>query len=142
MIGRERAKVTELFGDGGLFHLGVEKGRGEKDGGYKKRAMDEGHKASQGCCIEAIPASTGLYLRLAGWWRLSSRFGGRKLKPRGDRGDDLLVNLVGGQVAFDADDATGFAGGDFHVLFPDAAVKAFLLQLEAVFVLAGFGLSA
>ena len=46
------------------------------------------------------------------------------------------------EVAFDEDDAVGFAGGDFAVLFPDAAVEGVLLLLEAVFVVAGLGFVA
>ena len=56
--------------------------------------------------------------------------------------DNLLVNLVDGEVAADADDTIGLARGDFTVLFPDAAVEGVGFLLEAVFVGAGFGLDA
>ena len=56
----------------------------------------------------------------------------------GDGLDDLLVDFVDGEVALDEDDAVGLAGGDFAVLFPDAAEEGVLLRLEAVFVAAGF----
>ena len=60
----------------------------------------------------------------------------------GDGFGDLFVDLVDGEVAGDEDDAVGFAGGDFAVLLPDAAVEGVLLLLEAVFVLAGLGFVA
>ena len=52
------------------------------------------------------------------------------------------MDFVDGEVALDEDDAGGFAGGDFLVFLPYAAVEGVLLQLEAVFVLAGFGVFA
>ena len=60
----------------------------------------------------------------------------------GDGFDDLLVDLVDGEVALDEDDAVGLAGGDLAVLFPDAAEEGVLLGFKAVFVAAGFGFDA
>ena len=62
--------------------------------------------------------------------------------PLGDGFDDLLVDFVDGEVAFDQDDALGLAGGDLAVFLPDAAIESVLLGLEAVFVAAGFGFDA
>jgi len=52
--------------------------------------------------------------------------------------DDLLVDFVDGEVAFNEDDAGGFAGGDFAVFEVDAEVELVLFLLEAAFVVAGF----
>ena len=52
--------------------------------------------------------------------------------------DDLFVNFVGAEVAFDEDDAIGFAPGDLTVFLPNAAEEFALFLLKAVFVLAGF----
>ena len=46
----------------------------------------------------------------------------------GDGFEDLLVDLVDREVAFDEDDAAGLAGGDFAVLLPDAAKEGILLR--------------
>ena len=51
--------------------------------------------------------------------------------------DDLLVDFIDAEIAFDEDDAVRFAGGDFAVFLPGAAVEGVLLLLEAVFVFAG-----
>jgi hypothetical protein len=50
------------------------------------------------------------------------------------------VDFVDGQIAFDQDDAAGFAGGDLVVFLPDAREEGVLLLLEAGFVEAGIGL--
>ena len=60
----------------------------------------------------------------------------------GDGFEDLLVDLVDREVAFDEDDAAGLAGGDFAVLLPDAAEEGILLRLEAAFAGTRFGLDA
>lgn len=56
--------------------------------------------------------------------------------------DNLLMNLVEGEVALDEDYALGFTCGNLAVLEPDAAIEGFLLLLEAAFVLAGLRSSA
>ena len=57
----------------------------------------------------------------------------------GDGFYDLFVDFVDAEIAFDDDDAVGFATGDLAVLLPHAAEELALLLLEAVFILAGFG---
>ena len=60
----------------------------------------------------------------------------RQAQPPGDGGDDILVDLVDGQVTFNQDYSLGLAGGDLFVLFPHSAVELILLLLKAVFILA------
>ena len=60
----------------------------------------------------------------------------------GDGFDDLLVDLVDAEIAFDEDDAVWLAGGDFAIFLPGAAVEGFLLLFEAVFVAARLLISA
>ena len=51
--------------------------------------------------------------------------------------DDLLVDFIDAQIAFDHHDTVWFPTGDFAVLFPHALEELALLLLEAVFILAG-----
>ena len=60
----------------------------------------------------------------------------------GDGLDDLLVDFIDAEVAFDEDDALGLASGDFAVLFPYAAIEGVAFGFEAVLVAAGFGFGA
>ena len=50
--------------------------------------------------------------------------------------DNLFVNFVDGQVAFNENHAFGFARGDFAILLPDALIKGIVFPLESAFVLA------
>ena len=56
--------------------------------------------------------------------------------------DDLFVDFVDAEVAFDDHDALRFAAGDGAILLPDAAEEGLFLAFEAAFVLAGLGLDA
>jgi hypothetical protein len=56
------------------------------------------------------------------------------LEAVGYGGGDGFVDFFDGEVAFDEDDAGGFAGGDLTVLFPDAAVEGVLFSFKAAFV--------
>ena len=55
-------------------------------------------------------------------------------ETHGNGFDHLLVDFVDAEVAFNDNYALRFAGGDFAIFFPDAAVKIVLLLLEAAFV--------
>src|SRR5579863_9136481 len=50
--------------------------------------------------------------------------------------DDLFVNFVNSQVAFDENHAFGFARGDLAILLPDASMKGVVFLLESASVLA------
>jgi hypothetical protein len=57
----------------------------------------------------------------------------RLAQPLGDRGNDFPVNFIDGMVAFNEDDAGGFAGGDLGVFLPDAAVEGIRFGFKAAF---------
>jgi hypothetical protein len=69
-------------------------------------------------------------------------FLGERNDALGDGFDDLLVDLVYGEVAFNENDAVGLARGDLAIFLPDATKEGVLLGFKAVFVAAGFGFHA
>src|SRR5215472_16660685 len=56
-------------------------------------------------------------------------------EPFCHRFDDLFVNLVDREIAFDQDDAIGFAASDLAILLPNALEKFTLFLLEPILIL-------
>ena len=56
-------------------------------------------------------------------------------QPFCHRFDDLLVNLVDREIAFDQDDAIGFAASDLAILLPNALEKFTVFLLEPILIL-------
>ena len=63
------------------------------------------------------------------------------LEARGYRLHDSLVDFFNRFVAFNQDDAVRIAEGDFPIFTPNTGIKAILLELKSVFILAGLGVS-
>src|SRR5579862_1645279 len=77
-------------------------------------------------------------LRGPGGVEISRRLGDMSFaEAHGDRFNDLFMDFFDCQIAFNDDNAVRFAGGDFAVFLPYAAVKGILLLLEAPFIFAG-----